>query len=156
MAQVKKISVAKVCGKINGVKLFTGKKEGESVAVMDVIGIATGMKNGVSDYGEWSALQGRFKAKNLLDEKAVYVEGVQCFLPDVALIPIIQALDNGAMSAEFAVRIIAVPAPDTQIGFEYQAEPLIAPEPEADPLEKLLKAASKKIAALAAPTESKK
>lgn len=102
MSQVKKISVATVCGKIKLSELIAKKV----VPLMEVTGMAIGVKTGISSYGEWKALEGRFSATNV--ETGEVSEASVLFLPDVALVPIEVALKSpGTQGVEFDIRISA-------------------------------------------------
>lgn len=149
MSQVKKISIAKLCGKLRAPELF---KEGKTrVLICTVVGIATGTKHGVSDYGEWTALIGSFRATSKIgDEKTM--DSPQLFMPDVAQMPISAALEGGANMAEFAVGIIAVEDEESATGYVYECENL-APSSDVDPLDRLMHTAGKTIKALADKSE---
>lgn len=100
MAQTKKLSVATVYGKIKLSELIKSK----TIHVMDVMGVAVREKKGLSSFGEWSALEGRFRATNA--ETGEVSESSTLFLPDVALTPIQVALAApGATGVEFAIKL---------------------------------------------------
>ena len=61
-AVVGKVTVANVFGKIIVAKL---PPVGESVEICKMVGYASGMKEGVTQYGQWRALTGEFAATNL-------------------------------------------------------------------------------------------
>ena len=67
MAQIlKKISVKTVCGSISKALIAQLKDNGgKSVAVMRVLGVATGSKTGQTAFGAWTALTGSFEGTNL-------------------------------------------------------------------------------------------
>lgn len=135
---------------------------GETVWIANVVGIARGVKSGISNYGEWTALMGDFVAVALVGDKAAVaakpadgdtpaVEAKeadqfrtgQLFLPDVVLHMVTAALD-GHTGVEFAFKIgiIAVPTDGDQpssTGYEYTADFLTAPKAN-DPLEALVNA----------------
>jgi hypothetical protein len=146
MAQVKKISVATVCGKIDVKALLAA--ENEQINLMQVIGSAVGIKTGTSNYGDWTALEGVFKATNLQTGETVGASVL--FLPDVALIPIRVALSQeGARGVEFAIKLGVKYARDAKPGgsvYEYTWEPLL-PADASDPISRL----EAKLAALALP-----
>lgn len=123
-----KLSVKKVLGKIENV---TEKK-----ILMQVFGVATGVKTGDSNYGPWEALTGQFRAINL-ETGQIYQSGI-CFLPQVALNLITHRVKEDSVNGvEFAFNIGVVPA-DNKAGYEYSCEPLIEAS-ENDPLEVLQK-----------------
>jgi len=126
MALIKKISVKTVAGNIK--KLIAAQPEGEEkpVPFMRVYGVATRVETGESDYGVWKAFIGQFKAVNLLD--GVEYSSGKLFLPDVAGDLLEGALGaSETSSVEFGFDLIAVPDTESNVGYVYQAEPLIEP-----------------------------
>lgn len=121
----KKISVAKVFGKVNAA-IIARDGEGDGPAkklfVGTFYGSASGTKEGTTDYGDYRALTGVFRAINPAGE--VFESGV-CFLPDVALDMITGALDGGATSVDFAFKIYAALDAESNVGYTYRAEPLL-------------------------------
>lgn len=146
----KKISIAKVFGKINSAVI---SKQGENgtLKLMRVLGAANGVKSGVSDFGEWRALAGQFRATNISTGEVF--DSAVCFLPDVALELVIAQLEGGAKGVEFAFDISAVLDETVAVGYSYRASPLIQSEEES-PISRL----EAKMAALSlpAPAENKK
>jgi len=152
----KKISMKALCGNIAALipmKIETFEKDGKEVNrevralgettwLANVVGLARGVKTGMSNYGEWSALQGEFVAEALEGEKkgTRYRTG-QLFLPDVALFlvtPLVYQLDKGgAVEVAFKIGITAVTDDVSNTGYEYTAEFLIEPS-QNDPLEMML------------------
>jgi hypothetical protein len=135
---VTKISVAKVCGKL--------KKPSEKTYIMQVFGIANGIKEGTSTYGEYQGLVGQFRAINI--HTGDMFQGGECYLPNIALNLVLGALNDVNKSVEFAFNIGIYPA-ENAFGYEYCCDPLMAAS-ESDPLELM----QKKISAL--PTAVKK
>lgn len=141
MPQVKKISVATVSGAIDLKKLFKHHEDNGDDAplpLMRVIGQAVGLKIGTSAYGDWTALVGRFKATNL--ETGEVSEASQCFLPEIAMVPIQVALANasqgGSVTFAIDVSVRAIPANKRKLGgvaYEYTFDPVIEPNDD-DPL----------------------
>lgn len=126
MEILKKASVKTVCGKLDKEAIKASGK----ILLMTVIGIATGIKQGESTYGPWTALMGNFKVKNAKNDKE-YRSG-QLFLPDVALNLVEPALiENDSVS--FAFEILAVYDESSATGYIYSCIPLIEPA-ENDPL----------------------
>lgn len=123
---ISKISVATVYGPID--------KKNPNADVMRVAGIATGVKTGVSTYGDWTALIGDFKAVNL-ETSEVFRAG-KCFLPETAMSLVLGALGGEVSSVQFAFEIITVEA-DTSCGYEYRVKPLVESS-ESDPLNQLV------------------
>lgn len=146
----KKISVAKVFGKINAAVISKQGADGK-LDIMRVLGSAQSIKTGVSDFGEWRALGGQFRATNLVT--AEIFDSAVCFLPDVALDLVCAQLEGGAKAVDFAFDISAVLDESVAVGYSYRASPLIQAEEES-PISRL----EAKMAALAlpAPAEEKK
>ena len=134
MAQVKKISVATVYGKIDLKTLI----EKSSMPIMTVIGLAIGTRVGQSAYGDWTALVGQFQAANA--ETGEVMDAAQLFLPDVALLPIQTALARPeCKGVEFAIQVSVHYAADAKPGgspYEYSFEPLLPPD-ENDPISRM-------------------
>lgn len=117
----KKISVAKVFGqKITPALVI---KNAGPLHVMRVLGAASGVKTGVSDFGEWEALTGQFRAYNPATGEA-FDSGV-LFMPSVALDLIAGQIRNGALGVEFAFDIYAVEDESSSVGYSYRATPII-------------------------------
>ena len=146
----KKISVAKVFGKINAV--IVAKAENGILEIGRFFGSASGVKTGVSDFGEWTALTGQFRAINKQTGE-VFDSGV-CFLPDVALDLIVGQLNGGAQAVDFAFDINAVLDETVQVGYSYRAIPILETSAES-PISRL-EAQMAKMAALPAPETGKK
>jgi len=128
IAMIKKLSTPKIMGKRP--RLGEGETEKD---LYQVVGIASGVKTGDSDYGPWSALTGTFAAQNL-ESGEQFRSGV-AFLPDVALDPIIGQLNMGVTAVEFGFTI-GIKEDDTPVGYVYIATPIVEPD-ENDPLEEL-------------------
>ena len=144
MAQVKKLSVATVYGKIKLSELMDPKNK-DGFPVMKVYGSAVSIKKGMSSFGEWEALQGRFKAVN--PATGEISEAATLFLPTVALVPIHVALNApDARGVEFAIVVRVKFSEESQTKYEYSWEPLLPPS-EDDPIQRL----EKKMLALAGP-----
>jgi len=119
---VKKISSKLMCGVI---------RENEDGILYNVIGTATGVKTGQSNFGEWVALKGEFNAWN----DKVNVKSNVIFLPEVATIPLEAALKAGAKHVDFGISVIKG-ASDSVIGYEYSIKNII-PVKESNRLEDL-------------------
>lgn len=149
----KKISAKTIVGRVKALLPKNEKGEiinGEAVAVMRVYGICSGIKTGVSTFGEWIAFTGNFKAIRLSDGEVF--NGSQLFCPDVVtelLSPVVRAA-NGA-DVEFAFDIGAQ-GTESEVGYEYLVKPLMKIE-ESAPL--LALEARLNLAALPAPEASK-
>lgn len=121
-ALLKKISIKTVVGNIR--PIIKGMDHGASVAVLRVVGVANGVKRGTSDYGDWEALVGMFKATNLITGENH--RSSKCFLPDVATDMIASVVSNGS-PVEFAIDIHAVVDDESQLGYTYAVHPLLEP-----------------------------
>ena len=145
MAQSKKISVATVYGKIKLSELMVKK----TIPLMEVFGVAVKVVTGISNFGEWSALQGKFEARNM--ETGEIHQAPQVFLPNVALLPIQVALAQGS-AVSFAIRLsakyVAEDAGHKAGGapYEYTFDSMVPPAAD-DPLEQM----RTRLLALAAP-----
>lgn len=139
----KKLSVAKVFGKINAA-IISKQGDGGKLTIMRVFGSANGIKTGISDFGEWRALTGQFRATNI--QTGEVFDSAVCFIPDVALDLVCAQLEGGAKAVDFAFDISAVLDETVAVGYSYQASPLIQAEEES-PISRL----ESKIAALALP-----
>ncbi len=126
----KKLSTQKIVGKIVARDL----EEGVDKDLYEVVGIASGVKSGSTDYGDWNALTGNFAAQSL-ESGEQFRSGV-CFLPDVALDPILGQLEAGANCIEFGWVIGVRVDDDVLCGYSYYARPLVEAD-ENDPLEQL-------------------
>ncbi len=128
MAQIKKISVATIFGAITDAMLAL-ILQGQKIHVMRVWGVAVGVKKGISNYGEWVALVGDFKALNPTTPDTVQ-RASQCFLPEIALLPVQVALEqSGNQSATFGMDVFITRALNPKPGgsvYEYTFEPLVA------------------------------
>jgi hypothetical protein len=126
MAQIKKLSVATVYGKINLKKLI----EAGELPIMRVMGAAVGSKEGVSSYGDWKCLLGQFEAVNA-DTGEVF-NASTLFLPEVAITPILVALSHpDCKGIEFAIEVHAKyieNAPSGGSPYEYTWVPLLPPD----------------------------
>lgn len=130
--QIKKLSVATVCGKIDAKAVLNAAGP---IPLMTVYGMAVGVKEGASTFGDWTALVGQFKAVNA--ETGEVFESSQVFLPEVALIPLRVALEAGeSRSVKFAIKLAVKAATNTKPGgsvYEYTFENALPPA-ENDPL----------------------
>lgn len=144
MSQVnlqKKISVAKCFGKVTAARVA---KAGNTLFLGRVFGSASGTKTGVTDFGEWIALTGQFRA--IAKETGECFDSAVCFLPDVAQDLVIGQLNAGAKAVDFAFDISAVADESVPIGFTYRAAPVLQME-EDSPIARI----EAKMKALAAP-----
>lgn len=143
---VKKLSVKTVHGKVDPSKL---DKEGS--VLFRIMGEASGLKSGESQFGAWTALTGQFAA---IKPSGEMVRASQAFLPDV-LLSMIQPVVEQGEKVEFVFDVVAVPDSSVAVGYTYAARPVIAPEPATDPIARLMEKAGAS-PALAAPTPAPK
>lgn len=116
MKIINKISVKSV-----GIEL--PKVVSESMNLIEIIGFTSNVETGLSTFGEWTKLLGRFEATNLQTGE-VFISG-SCFLPSVASSLIVPQLSpDGTKEIRFAF-IIGIKSSDSAIGYEYTVEPLI-------------------------------
>lgn len=113
-----------------------------------LVGIATGVKEGVSQHGEWSSLLGSFQFTSNTGE---VLRAVQAFGPDLVILPIVAALRGGQQSVNVAVDVYARPSEKSPVGWEYVCESAIEAE-DTDPLSLLLSRARPAVHAIAAQT----
>jgi hypothetical protein len=146
MANIKKISTATVGNKPTLKQLVEFAEKGIDFPVMRVVGMAVKTKVGESSYGEYTALLGEFAAWPLNLDGSIQADGAvraaTCFLPDIALVPILTTLAGGAMSVQFAVDVKArvIPEEKKKPGsspYEYTFEHVLPPSSES-PMERLL------------------
>lgn len=163
MAQVKKISVATIYGKLLPSAFLAAPNQ--TLNIMDVIGVAVGTVKGLSSFGEWEAFKGDFSARSLKPDAdgvlAAPVRASTCFMPDIAkdAIKVAMASANGG-AVEFAMRISAVYVAERE-GFktggsvyEYSFEHLLAPSLESDPILRLQAKLDAQTKTLEAPKET--
>lgn len=140
-----KISYKTVCGKVNRREL---PADGSSLLVMRVLGSATGLKNGNTDFGEFTAFTGMFEATNVATGEVS--RSGKIFLPTAAEVMLAGALQNSTGPVAFGFDI-GVKESDNAIGYEYTAESIFDVA-ETDPVEQLKKNMTAK--ALPAPTKT--
>lgn len=128
-ALTKKLSVAKIVGKVNVRKL---PEDGSVLNLFTVIGNAVGTKSGTSDFGDWTGLVGQFEATNL--ETGEQFASANLFLPDVAQGLIEAQLANSdTHQVQFAFVIGAKADESSSVGYTYTAQPILPPDAK-DPL----------------------
>lgn len=114
-----------------------------------LVGIATGTKSGVSQFGDWTCLVGTFAFTNPDGE---VTRAAHAFGPDLVIGPLAAALAAGQQSVTVAVDVFAVPSEKSPTGWTYVAEAAIE-ETESDPLA-LLMAKTTARPALPAPAQT--
>ena len=146
MKLLKKMSAATLIGKIptrvveikstddSGAEKIEKVLRGIEQPLMRVIGLATGVKTGITNFGTWFAFTGQFQATNILTGELA--RSANLFLPESVtelLVPTVKAA--GETGVEFAFDIGVRPFNNAQ-GYEYTVNHLIAVQ-ESDPLQAL-------------------
>lgn len=132
MEIVKKISVAKLFGKIDIVKLFAdGVTECE---LYKVFGFAYAVERGESDYGPWLSLKGDFGAII----KGVEYRSSTLFAPGILNDMVVPKLEGNAKVSrvDFALSIGIKRDTTSATGYVYTVRTILAPN-EDDPMERL-------------------
>ena len=112
-----------------------------------LVGIASGHKSGLSQFGDWTCLVGMFQHISPTGE---VTRAAQAFGPDLVIGPIVAQLANGAQSVTVAVDVFAVESEKSPTGWTYVAEQAIE-ETETDPLVLLMAKTTARPLALNAP-----
>lgn len=110
-------------------KIIVGKKIGKIEArtvLYSIIGVATGLKTGESNYGAWTGLLGRFEAERTAD--GAMFSAPLVLLPDEALSPIVSAVRASKDGVEFALSMSAEPTLSAP-GYVYDIAWVVAPRP---------------------------
>lgn len=108
-------------------KIIVGKKIGKIEArtvLYSIIGVATGLKTGESNYGAWTGLLGRFEAERTAD--GAMFSAPLVLLPDEALSPIVNAVRASKGGVEFALIVSAEPTLSAP-GYVYDIASVVAP-----------------------------
>ena len=114
----------------------------KATALFRVMGIASGVRTGRTQYGDFTGLTGQFEAVRI-DTGETFI-APQCFLPEPMngmIAAKVQTRDEetgNTMTAQFAVEVGVKPATNN-VGYEYTVRPIVEVE-EADPLAALRKA----------------
>ena len=132
MQMIKKISTKTVFGSVNAKML---PEDGSTRELYQVMGIASAIQAGESNYGAWECLSGRFRAVNL--ETGEEVEAGKAFLPGLAHDLVASQIVDGAQ-VEFALIIGSRRSDASPVGYEYTAQPVLELS-EADPMNQLAK-----------------
>lgn len=140
MAIVKKVGMNKFwAAKSEGKKLANG----ETLNICRIVGQASGVKHGESNFGPWTALTGLFEFTDLRTGETIAT--TQAFVPDI-LLGYVQPTEGD--NVKFAVDMYAIGSDTSPVGFEYGFKTLIEAQ---DPLLEM----KKQLAALPAPTAVK-
>lgn len=151
---LRKISPATIFDKLPRLDVEGAPKE---FPLYSVYGVASKVRTGKTDKGDWVSFKGQFEAVTSNGE--IFMSG-QCFLPQpfedmlFSQLQAAQQADEKA-SVEFAVRVFLVPpkaGKPSATGYEYRCEPLIEAT-ESSPVLSLRAKVLEKMKLLAAPTE---
>jgi hypothetical protein len=109
-------------------KIIVGKKLAkleEKTRLYSIIGIASGLKSGESNYGAWTALTGRFEVVRFADGERL--SAPFALLPDEAALPVIAAVrDAAGAGIEFGFVVCAEPTLGGK-GYSYDIEVIVPP-----------------------------
>lgn len=143
MSIVKKLSVKIVSGEVGRIstRKFCGRFGGQAIAV----------KTGLTNFGEWTALEGRFRA---ISPDGEQFDAPVCFLPDVAMDYIRPSVQKGSQ-VDFLIDVFAEPDSTVAVGYRYSFDPVLPPA-ENDPVESLFNSVEKALPALPAPKVEEK
>lgn len=132
---IKKITAKVMMGEVD--KSLIPESE-NSIDLFHAYGIATSVKTGSTNFGEWTALIGQFRAVRL-DNGDVFESG-KMLLPDIARDAIVGRLgataDTKGIEFAFTIGIKRDTAKNSARGYVYTAKPMIEIT-EADPIAKL-------------------
>ena len=148
---LKKISAKQVVGNVKKVVADSLKNDGDKMDLYNVIGIATGVKTGETDYGPWIAFTGQFEATNI--ETGEVFQSGKCHMPeplDQMIHDVIVQKDtdgNPAVeSVQFAYTVGVKRRDDLQVGYEYTLREIVSAD-AADPLAALRDQSAKQLSA---------
>jgi len=134
---VKKLSAKVLVGQVKS--YVKDLQNGQSVELFRVVGIAHGIKSGISNFGEWTSLMGQFVAEPLIgDKKGQRFRTGQLFLPDVMLnmiAPLVADKANRGIELAFVVSAIK---DDTANNDYFYSGDFLSDPAENDPLEALV------------------
>jgi hypothetical protein len=132
-----KLALGKLYGK-EQIKKLALEGKGKSVFLARVVGLASKIDTGESNYGEWKALLGEFILQDNKGED--HISG-KLFLPDVAMNLVIGSMSNPEEKVEVGFDIFVCQA-DSPVGYEYQAQFVVEPK-TTNPVFSLLDKANK-------------
>lgn len=114
---LKKLSVATVYGEI----AKDSEVVVESLPIMRVFGIASGIVTGQSSFGDWLAFSGDFGGINLITGEAF--RAPKAFIPQPAQ-GLLEAALTKSDNVEFAFEIGVKPSKKGSMGYEYTVRPI--------------------------------
>jgi hypothetical protein len=155
---VSKLSLKSIIGKPDMKALWAKSEDGkllheQGIELFNVGGTVTGMKTGVTNYGDFTGFLGTFGAIRLSDN--VVFRADQLFLPTIAenfVKPTVEAAKGAPVEFGFIIGIKPMKKPDDSESYEYTVTPIVAPD-AVDPLAGMMaKLQEHAPAKLAAPT----
>lgn len=126
----KKLSAKAICGNLkkmvmDGIKAET-LKNGDTIELFDVMGVARDTMTGVSDFGDWIGFKGDFQAIRTTDGQRF--RSGKCFLPEGASDLIEAAQPSKEKEIAFAFRIGLIVDDTANTLYEYTVESPLEPE----------------------------
>jgi hypothetical protein len=155
---VSKLSLKSIIGKPDMKALWAKSEDGkllheQGIELFNVGGTVTGMKTGITNFGEFTGFLGTFGAIRLHD--GVVFRSGQLFLPTIAenfVKPTVEAAAGAPVEFGFIIGIKPMKKPDDSESYEYTVTPIVAPD-AVDPLAGMMaKLQEHAPAKLAAPT----
>lgn len=130
VTMLKKLGAKQIVGNVKqAVKDFCAN-DGDKVSLYTIFGVANGVKTGTSNYGDWTAFQGKFEATN-------YVDGASYASNQAFIVEPLQSMLMGALqesdSVQFAITVDVKRRDDLNQGYEYLVTPHMQTQ-ENDPL----------------------
>lgn len=144
---IPKLSIKSVFGNVRAV--MPEKNGDTSGPLVRIVGVAGAVKSGESNFGEWLAFLGQFRAINLKTNEE-YSSG-KLFLPGTASDMLLGAVQSSNGGVEFAYDIGIQRDDESSVGYTYVVNPLLQAS-ENDPCERLFRAIGGQ-AQLPAPTK---
>ena len=147
MTILRKLSAKTICGEI--------EVGDEARNLFSVIGVVTGVRTGMSSYGEWVSFTGDFEAENC--ETGEIFTGPQVFVPEPIQSALLERVKNSESPRIELALMVGVKPADNAIGYEYITNTLNTME-QHDALNSLrqLREQAKKLSAPAKKTSDKK
>jgi hypothetical protein len=152
VTMLKKLGAKQIVGNVKqAVKDFC-VNDGDKVSLYTIFGVANGVKTGTSNYGDWTAFQGKFEATNYVDGQS-YASN-QAFIVEPLQSMLLGALESSD-EVQFAITVDVKRRDDLNQGYEYLVTPHLQAQ-ENDPLAHLRSSVPQiappvKVAQLAAP-----
>lgn len=157
---VSKLSLKSIMGKPDMKALWAKDESGKlvhetGIDLFNVGGTVTGLKTGITNFGEFTGFLGNFGAIRLTD--GVTFRAPQLFLPSIAeafVKPTVEGAAGAPVEFAFIIGIKPMKKPDDSESYEYTVKPIVAPD-AVDPLAGMMaKLGEYAPAALAAPAQA--